>query len=83
MTRYVLGLDLRRLGDREVRIEFDPGDLSEAEGAVPTRYGLIEARWNRKEGGGLRYELTIPQCLTVKAEQGTELVVSTREGMIV
>ncbi|EHB50647.1 family 78 glycoside hydrolase catalytic domain [Paenibacillus lactis] len=83
LTRYVLGLDLRRLGDREVRIEFDPGDLSEAEGAVPTRYGLIEARWNRKEGGGLRYELTIPQCLTVKAEQGTELVVSTREGMIV
>lgn len=83
LTQSVLGLDLSRLGEQEVYLAPHAGDLDWAEGAVPTRFGMMEASWKREEGekggGSLKYELTIPKGITVKAIDGTELVLKIRD----
>ncbi|WP_249732831.1 alpha-L-rhamnosidase-related protein [Paenibacillus lautus] len=79
LTQSVLGLDLSRLGDQEVYLAPHAGDLDWAEGAVPTRFGMMEGSWKRGKGGKLKYELTIPEGITVKAIDGTELVLRIRD----
>ena len=73
LTQSVLGLDLSRLGDQEVYLAPHAGDLDWAEGAVPTRFGMMEASWKREKGGKLKYELTVPEGITVKAIDGLSL----------
>jgi alpha-L-rhamnosidase len=59
LSKYVLGVRPASPGYKTWLVEPQPGDLSWAEGAVPTPYGPIEVRWE-KEGSELFLEITVP-----------------------
>ena len=59
LSKYVLGVRPIQPGYKTWLIEPQPGDLSWAEGRVPTPYGPIAVRW-QKSPRGLRLELNVP-----------------------
>ncbi|GIP39478.1 hypothetical protein J31TS4_27580 [Paenibacillus sp. J31TS4] len=65
LTQSVLGIDVSRSGNGEIRFDPHPGNLEWAEGSVPTRYGPIHAAWKKAEDGVLDCELTVPASMKV------------------
>jgi alpha-L-rhamnosidase len=59
LSKYVLGVRPIQPGYKTWLIEPQPGDLSWAEGRVPTPYGPIAVRW-QKTPRGLRLEINVP-----------------------
>jgi alpha-L-rhamnosidase len=59
LSKYVLGVRPVEPGYKTWLIEPQPGDLKWAEGTVPTPYGPIKARWERK-GNALVLQITVP-----------------------
>jgi alpha-L-rhamnosidase len=59
LSKYVLGVRPIQPGYKTWLIEPQPGDLSWAEGRVPTPYGPIAVRW-QKTPPGLRLEINVP-----------------------
>ena len=57
--KYVLGVRPVEPGYKAWLIEPQTGDLSWAEGTVPTSYGPIEVKW-RKTSKGLSLEIDVP-----------------------
>ena len=57
--KYVLGVRPVQPGYKAWLIEPQTGDLSWAEGTVPTSYGPIEVKW-RKTSKGLSLEIDVP-----------------------
>lgn len=78
LTQYVLGVDLRLLGDGIVRLHPHPGDLAWAEGTVPTRFGPIRAAWRRAEDATIRLEAEVPEGVRVEAPDSLELKLTQR-----
>ena len=65
-TNYVLGIVPTEPGFRE--FAFAPlatGQMDWASGEVPTPHGAIKAAW-RREGGEVRWELTVPEGTTAQ-----------------
>jgi hypothetical protein len=60
LTTRVLGINPTAPGFSEFEFAPQPGDLSWAEGTVPTPHGPIRAAW-RREHGRLRMSLTVPR----------------------
>jgi Bacterial alpha-L-rhamnosidase C-terminal domain/Cytochrome c len=58
LSKYVLGVRPVQPGYKTWLIEPQPGDLSWAEGRVPTPYGPIAVRW-QKTPRGLRLEINV------------------------
>jgi alpha-L-rhamnosidase len=59
LSKYVLGVRPVQPGYRTWLIEPQTGDLTWAEGTVPTPYGPIAVRW-QKTPQGLRLEINVP-----------------------
>lgn len=59
LSKYVLGVRPVQPGYKQWLIEPQPGDLSWAEGTVPTPYGPIKVEWE-KHGNGFVLEVTVP-----------------------
>jgi alpha-L-rhamnosidase len=59
VSQYVLGVRPVEPGYKTWLIEPQTGDLSWAEGTVPTPYGPIEVEW-RKTAQGMRLEINVP-----------------------
>jgi alpha-L-rhamnosidase len=59
LSKYVLGVRPIEPGYKAWLIEPQPGDLSWAEGRVPTPYGPIQVRWE-KQSGRFVLEVNVP-----------------------
>jgi alpha-L-rhamnosidase len=59
LSKYVLGVRPVEPGYKTWLIEPQTGDLSWAEGTVPTPYGPIEVKW-RKTSKGLSLKINVP-----------------------
>jgi alpha-L-rhamnosidase len=59
LSKYVLGVRPVEPGYKTWLIEPQPGDLTWANGSVPTPYGPIEVGWE-KEGNGLELKVFVP-----------------------
>lgn len=72
LPRFVLGAEPLEPGWSKVRIQPRPGDLTEAEGKVPTPKGPILVRW-KKEGKTFGLMLDLPdgvEATVILPEQG-------------
>lgn len=80
LSRFVLGVNLRRLGDGIVELNPHPGDLEWAEGKIPTRYGLFEAGWRKLADGTIRFEAKVPEGIRVEASsENVELILTGKD----
>jgi alpha-L-rhamnosidase len=63
LSKYVLGVRPIQPGYKAWLSEPQPGDLTWAEGRVPTPYGPIKVKW-KKTSQGLRLEIEVPNGTT-------------------
>ncbi len=61
MSRHILGIDPVEPGFKTVRIQPFLGDLAWAEGTVPTPYGPIHVRHEKKADGTIETKCDLPQ----------------------
>ena len=69
MQSVILGVCPTQPGFSEFTLAPQPGNLSEAQGAIPTPVGLIHVNW-RRNGIKLSIELTVPYGLTAHTQAG-------------
>ena len=67
LTQHVLGVQPLEPGYAIARIAPQPGDLSWAQGRVPTPRGAIECRWSREEGD-FALEASLPPKTSARIE---------------
>ena len=64
ISAYILGVAPVEPGFTRFLFRPQPGELSFAEGVVPTPQGDIVARWEKTADGGLRAEVSVPEGTT-------------------
>ena len=61
LSRHVLGIEPVGVGFKQVRIEPHLGDLQWAEGTLPTPYGVISVRHEKKADGTVASDIKLPK----------------------
>ena len=67
-SEYILGLKVKEAGCREILIEPMLGSLSWAEGTLPTPYGDVNVRAEKKKDK-LRIDYEAPQGVKISVNQ--------------
>ena len=65
LSEYVLGVQIVEPGCKVVRVEPHLGDLEWVEGTVPTPYGVIRVRYDKRPDGTVRSKIEAPKGVKV------------------
>lgn len=65
LTQYVLGVNVIAPGCKVIRLEPHLGDLSFAEGAFPTPYGILKIKDTRLPNGKVKIDVIAPEGVKV------------------
>lgn len=65
LTAHVLGIQVVEPGAKVIRIQPNLGDLSFAEGAFPTPYGIVKVKHVKQPNGQIKSEINAPKEIKV------------------